>query len=120
MDKLFVSFGAEILKVVEGRVSTEVDARLSFDMERQVAKALRLIALYEELGVSKDRVLIKLSSTWEGIKAAEVLERDHGIHCNLTLLFSFAQVRIREKIWLCNFHGCLIFRQLHAPRLRSP
>jgi len=91
MDKLFVSFGAEILKVVEGRVSTEVDARLSFDMERQVAKALKLIALYEELGVSKERVLIKLSSTWEGIKAAEILERDHGIHCNLTLLFSFAQ-----------------------------
>ena len=100
MDKLFVSFGAEILKVVEGRVSTEVDARLSFDMERQVAKALKLIALYEELGVSKDRVLIKLSSTWEGIKAAEVLERDHGIHCNLTLLFSFAQVRRKDFVFL--------------------
>jgi len=91
MDKMFVGFGAEILKVVEGRVSTEVDARLSFDKEAQVAKALRLISLYEEAGVSKERVLIKLSSTWEGIKAAEVLERDHGIHCNLTLLFSFAQ-----------------------------
>ena len=122
MDKLFVSFGAEILKVVEGRVSTEVDARLSFDMERQVAKALKLIALYEELGVSKERVLIKLSSTWEGIKAAEILERDHGIHCNLTLLFSFAQVR-RKYIWLhvlSNFHGCLILRPLHAPKQRSP
>ena len=122
MDKLFVSFGAEILKVVEGRVSTEVDARLSFDMERQVAKALKLIALYEELGVSKERVLIKLSSTWEGIKAAEILERDHGIHCNLTLLFSFAQVK-RKEIWLCvlsNFHGCLIHRLLHAPKQRSP
>merc|ERR1712133_119298 len=91
MDKLFVAFGAEILKVVEGRVSTEVDARLSFDADKQVAKALRLISLYEEIGVSKERVLIKLSSTWEGIKAAEILERDHGVHCNLTLLFSFAQ-----------------------------
>jgi len=91
MDKLFVAFGAEILKVVEGRVSTEVDARLSFDADKQVAKALRLISLYEEMGVSKERVLIKLSSTWEGIKAAEILERDHGVHCNLTLLFSFAQ-----------------------------
>merc|ERR1712066_962741 len=91
MDKMFVAFGAEILKVVEGRVSTEVDARLSFDTEAQVAKALKLIALYEELGVSKERVLIKLSSTWEGITAGEILERDHGVHCNLTLLFSFAQ-----------------------------
>merc|ERR1711990_1129736 len=91
MDKLFVDFGAEILKVVEGRVSTEVDARLSFDKDAQVAKALKLISLYEELGVSKERVLIKLSSTWEGIKAAEELESKHGIHCNLTLLFSFAQ-----------------------------
>ena len=62
-----------------------------FDTEAQVAKALKLIALYEELGVSKERVLIKLSSTWEGIKAGEILERDHGVHCNLTLLFSFAQ-----------------------------
>merc|ERR1712241_1468872 len=91
MDKMFVAFGAEILKVVEGRVSTEVDARLSFDTEAQVAKALRLISLYEELGVSKERVLIKLSSTWEGIKAGEILERHGGIHCNLTLLFYFAQ-----------------------------
>jgi len=91
MDKMFVAFGAEILKVVEGRVSTEVDARLSFDTEAQVAKALKLIKLYEEVGVSKERVLIKLSSTWEGIKAGEILERDHGVHCNLTLLFSFAQ-----------------------------
>ena len=91
MDKMFVGFGAEILKVVEGRVSTEVDARLSFDKDRQVAKALKLIALYEELGVSKERVLIKLSSTWEGIQAAHVLEKEHGVHCNLTLLFSMAQ-----------------------------
>jgi transaldolase len=91
MDKLFVDFGAEILKVVEGRVSTEVDARLSFDKEAQVAKAIKLMAMYEALGVGKERVLIKLSSTWEGIKAAEELEAQHGIHCNLTLLFSFAQ-----------------------------
>jgi len=91
MDKLFVAFGAEILKVVEGRVSTEVDARLSFDKDAQVAKARKLISMYEALGVSKERVLIKLSSTWEGIKAAEELEAQHGIHCNLTLLFSFAQ-----------------------------
>jgi transaldolase len=91
MDKLFVGFGSEILKVVEGRVSTEVDARLSFDKERQIEKALKLISLYESAGVSKDRVLIKLSSTWEGIQAARELESKHGIHCNLTLLFSFAQ-----------------------------
>merc|ERR1719228_1028385 len=91
MDKLFVDFGAEILKVVEGRVSTEVDARLSFDKEAQVAKAIKLIKMYEAKGISKERVLIKLSSTWEGIKAAEELEAEHGIHCNLTLLFSFAQ-----------------------------
>jgi len=91
MDKLFVDFGVEILKVVEGRVSTEVDARLSFDKEAQVAKALKLISMYEMRGISKERVLIKLSSTWEGIKAAEELEAKHGIHCNLTLLFSFAQ-----------------------------
>jgi len=91
MDKLFVDFGAEILKVVEGRVSTEVDARLSFDKEAQVKKAIKLISMYEILGISKERVLIKLSSTWEGIKAAEELESKHGIHCNLTLLFSFAQ-----------------------------
>jgi transaldolase len=91
MDRLFVAFGAEILKVVEGRVSTEVDARLSFDKEKQIEKAIKLISLYEKQGVSKDRVLIKLSSTWEGIQAARELESKHGIHCNLTLLFSFAQ-----------------------------
>lgn len=91
MDNLFVSFGAEILKVVEGRVSTEVDARLSFDKERQIEKALKLISMYEAAGVGKERVLIKLSSTWEGIQAAGELESKHGIHCNLTLLFSFAQ-----------------------------
>lgn len=90
MDKLAVNFGLEILKIVPNRVSTEVDARLSFDKEASVAKALELIALYESAGISRDRVLIKLASTWEGIKAAEELEKK-GIHCNLTLLFSFAQ-----------------------------
>jgi transaldolase len=90
MDRLFVAFGCEILKIVPGRVSTEVDAGLSFDTEGSLAKARRLIGLYEEAGVSRERVLIKLASTWEGIRAAERLERE-GIHCNLTLLFSFAQ-----------------------------
>eukprot|EP00088_Acartia_fossae_P065148 TRINITY_DN8027_c0_g1_i4.p1 TRINITY_DN8027_c0_g1~~TRINITY_DN8027_c0_g1_i4.p1 ORF type:complete len:329 (-),score=118.14 TRINITY_DN8027_c0_g1_i4:1341-2327(-) len=91
MDRLFVAFGAEILKVVEGRVSTEVDARLSFDKDKQIEKAKKLIELYEKQGVDKERVLIKLSSTWEGIQAARELESKYGIHCNLTLLFSFAQ-----------------------------
>lgn len=90
MDALFVSFGREILKIIPGRVSTEVDAGLSFDTEGTLAKARRLIALYEEAGVDRNRVLIKVASTWEGIRAAEQLERE-GIHCNLTLLFSFAQ-----------------------------
>jgi transaldolase len=90
MDKLFITFGWEILKVVPGRVSTEVDAGLSFDTEGTLAKARRLIDLYRKAGVGRDRVLIKIASTWEGIRAAEELERE-GIHCNLTLLFSFAQ-----------------------------
>uniref|UniRef100_A0AAY5E7A8 Transaldolase n=1 Tax=Electrophorus electricus TaxID=8005 RepID=A0AAY5E7A8_ELEEL len=91
MDKLFVNFGLEILKIIPGRVSTEVDARLSFDKDGMVARARRLISLYEEAGVSKERVLIKLSSTWEGIQAGRELEEKYGIHCNMTLLFSFAQ-----------------------------
>lgn len=90
IDRLLVVFGLEILKIVPGRVSSEVDARLSFDTEGTLAKAREIIALYEKAGVSRDRVLIKIASTWEGIKAAEVLEKE-GIHCNLTLLFSFAQ-----------------------------
>jgi len=90
-DKLLVNFGSEILKIVPGRVSTEVDARLSFNTEATIAKALALIKLYEENGVNKDRVLIKIASTWEGIQAAHVLETKHNIHCNLTLLFGFAQ-----------------------------
>ncbi len=90
MDRLFVSFGREILKHIPGRVSTEVDAGLSFNREGTLAKARRLIELYEREGVSRERILIKVASTWEGIRAAEQLERE-GIHCNLTLLFSFAQ-----------------------------
>jgi transaldolase len=90
MDKLFVSFGSEILKVIPGRVSTEVDAGLSFNTQATLAKARELMRLYEERGTSRERVLIKIASTWEGIRAAEELERE-GIHCNLTLLFSFAQ-----------------------------
>ena len=90
MDRLFVAFGCEILKHIPGRVSTEVDARLSFDVEASVAKARQLILLYEKHNIPKERILIKLASTWQGIRAAEKLERE-GIHCNLTLLFSFAQ-----------------------------
>lgn len=90
IDGLLVLFGGEILKIVPGRVSTEVDARLSFDTAGTVAKAREIIARYERAGITRERVLIKIASTWEGIKAAEQLERD-GIRCNLTLLFSFAQ-----------------------------
>ncbi|MFT5287387.1 MAG: transaldolase [Planctomycetota bacterium] len=89
-DLLAVGFGRRILEVIPGRVSTEVSARLSYDMDASVAKGRRLIRLYEEAGVARERILIKLASTWEGIQAARVLEAD-GIHCNLTLLFSFAQ-----------------------------
>lgn len=92
VDRLAVAMGAEISKLVPGRVSTEVAARLSFDTEASIAKAHELIALYEGLGVAKERVLIKLASTWEGIRAAESLERE-GINCNLTLLFSDAQAQ---------------------------
>lgn len=90
MDKLFVNFGLEILKIIPGRVSTEVDARLSFDVEGSIKKAHDLIKLYEAAGISRDRILIKLASTWEGAKAAAQLEKE-GIHCNMTLLFSLAQ-----------------------------
>src|SRR6516165_2186589 len=90
MDKLFITFGGEILKIVPGRVSTEVDAGLSFDTEGTLAKARKLIGMYEKAGIGRERILIKIASTWEGIRAAEHLERE-GIHCNLTLLFSFAQ-----------------------------
>ncbi len=90
IDQLLVLFGIEILKIVPGRVSTEVDARFSFDTAGSVAKAKEIIALYEKAGIARERILIKIASTWEGIKAAEQLEQQ-GIHCNLTLLFSFAQ-----------------------------
>lgn len=90
IDDTLILFGLEILKIVPGRVSTEVDARLSFDTEGTIAKAHYLIGLYEKAGISRDRVLIKIASTWEGIRAAEVLQKE-GINCNLTLLFSLVQ-----------------------------
>ncbi|CCP08292.1 transaldolase B [Erwinia amylovora MR1] len=91
-DRLAVNIGLEILKLVPGRISTEVDARLSYDTEGSIAKARSLIKLYNDAGISNDRILIKLASTWQGIRAAEQLEKE-GINCNLTLLFSFAQAR---------------------------
>lgn len=91
-DKLAVNIGLEILKLVPGRISTEVDARLSYDTEGSINKARALIKLYNDAGISNDRILIKLASTWQGIRAAEQLEKE-GINCNLTLLFSFAQAR---------------------------
>src|SRR6266852_829480 len=118
IDRLFVLFGWEILKVVPGRVSTEVAASLSFDTAGTVSKARKLISLYEKKGVARERILIKIASTWEGIRAAELLEKE-GTHCNLTLLFSFAQAvacaeagvtlispfvgRIYD--WYCKEHG---------------
>jgi transaldolase len=91
VDRLLVEFGKEILAIIPGRVSTEIDARLSFDKAATKAKAKEIIALYESVGIKKERVLIKIASSWEGIQAARELERDDGIHCNLTLLFGFAQ-----------------------------
>ncbi|MFY1026952.1 transaldolase [Actinobacillus seminis] len=91
-DKLAVNIGLEILKIVPGRISTEVDARLSYDTQATVEKARKLIALYNEAGIGNDRILIKIASTWQGIRAAEILEKE-GINCNLTLLFSEAQAR---------------------------
>ncbi|WP_226690640.1 transaldolase, partial [Pasteurella canis] len=91
-DKLAVNIGLEILKIVPGRISTEVDARLSYDTEATIEKAKKLIALYNEAGIGNERILIKIASTWQGIRAAEVLEKQ-GINCNLTLLFSEAQAR---------------------------
>lgn len=90
MDRLFINFGTEILKLIPGRVSTEVDARLSFDIEGSVQKAHTLIKMYEEKGVPRERILIKLASTWEGTRAARQLEQE-GIHCNMTLMFSMPQ-----------------------------
>ncbi|AKJ41328.1 transaldolase [Pragia fontium] len=91
-DKLAVNIGLEILKLIPGRISTEVDARLSYDTQASIVKAKRLIKLYNDAGISNDRILIKLASTWQGIRAAAELEKE-GINCNLTLLFSFAQAR---------------------------
>ncbi|WP_414451318.1 transaldolase [Burkholderia sp. 22PA0099] len=90
IDRLLIAFGTEILKIIPGRVSTEVDARLSFDTQRSIDKGRELIRLYEAAGIGRERVLIKLASTWEGIRAAEVLQKE-GIKCNMTLLFSLAQ-----------------------------
>src|SRR5262249_28197065 len=90
MDDLLVLFGTEILKIVPGRVSTETDADLSFDTDGLIAKAHKFISMYEQRGIGRERVLIKIASTWEGIRAAEVLQRE-GINCNMTLLFSLVQ-----------------------------
>jgi len=91
LDRLLVEFGSEILKIIPGKVSTEVDARFSFDTHASVNKALHIIQLYESIGISKDRILIKIASTWEGIQAAYILQSQHGINCNLTLMFSLVQ-----------------------------
>lgn len=91
-DKLAINIGCEILKIIPGRISTEVDARLSFDTNKTIDKAKKLIAIYEECGISKDRILIKIASTWEGIQAAKTLQQE-GINCNLTLLFNMAQAK---------------------------
>lgn len=100
MDKLFVNFGVEILKIVPGRVSTEIDARLSFDTEANVRKGRELIALYKEAGVASDRVLLKIASTWEGLQAARQLEAE-GLHVNMTLLFCVEQAALAGK------NGCV-------------
>ena len=91
LDRLLVEFGKEILQIVPGKVSTEVDARFSFDIDASVKKALHLIELYKSLGIPKERILIKVASTWEGIQAARILQSQHGINCNLTLMFSLVQ-----------------------------
>ncbi|ODM20823.1 Transaldolase [Aspergillus cristatus] len=91
LDRLLVEFGKKILEIIPGKVSTEVDARFSFDTQASVNKALHIIKLYEEQGISRDRILIKIASTWEGIQAAHILQTQHGINCNLTLMFSLVQ-----------------------------
>lgn len=97
IDKLFVNFGIEILKIIPGRVSTEVDARLSFDIPASLDKAHRLISLYEKAGIDRQRILIKLASTWEGMMVAQQLEKE-GIHCNMTLMFSLCQAVAAAKV----------------------
>ncbi|OJJ83090.1 sedoheptulose-7-phosphate:D-glyceraldehyde-3-phosphate transaldolase TAL1 [Aspergillus glaucus CBS 516.65] len=91
LDRLLVEFGKKILEIIPGKVSTEVDARFSFDTQASVNKALHIIKLYEDQGISRDRILIKIASTWEGIQAAHILQTKHGINCNLTLMFSLVQ-----------------------------
>ncbi|EGD88085.1 transaldolase [Trichophyton rubrum D6] len=91
LDRLLVEFGKEILAIIPGKVSTEVDAHYSFDTQASVKKALRIIELYESVGIKKDRILIKVASTWEGIQAAHILQSQHGVNCNLTLMFSLVQ-----------------------------
>ncbi|CAF9905144.1 MAG: hypothetical protein GOMPHAMPRED_003055 [Gomphillus americanus] len=91
LDRLLVAFGSEILKIIPGKVSTEVDARFSFDTQKSIDKALHIIDLYKSVGIEKERILIKIASTWEGIKAAHTLQSKHGINCNLTLMFSLPQ-----------------------------
>jgi transaldolase len=118
-----VNIGLEILKLVPGRISTEVDARLSYDTEASIAKAKRLIKLYNDAGISNDRILIKLASTWQGIRAAEQLEKE-GINCNLTLLFSFAQARACAKRRLPDFsvrgpYSGLVQSQHRQERVRT-
>jgi len=93
MDKVVVNFGCEILKIIPGRVSTEIDARLSYDAENTIKRAKRIIKLYEEKGFSSDRILLKIASTWEGFKAAEALEKE-GLHVNMTLIFSVIQAMV--------------------------
>ena len=91
LDNLLVQFGKEILKIIPGKVSTEVDARFSFDTQASIDKALHIIELYKQIGIPKERILIKIASTWEGIKAAHILQSQHGVNCNLTLMFSLVQ-----------------------------
>jgi len=91
MDKLLVNFGLEILKIIPGRISTEIDVRMSFDIKSTIDKARKIIDMYEQAGIKRERVLIKIASTWEGIQAARELEKNYGIHCNMTLIFSLVQ-----------------------------
>ena len=114
LDEICVTFGKEILKIVPGRVSTEVDARLSFDTEATMAKARKLIGLYHDAGIGRDRVLIKIASTWEGICAAEQLERE-GIHCNLTLLFGFHPLWAASSIGTRNQQAAITIQGLKIP-----
>ncbi|AIN46978.1 transaldolase [Candidatus Palibaumannia cicadellinicola] len=120
-DKLAVNIGVEILKIIPGRISTEVDARLSFNCDMCIAKAHKIVRLYQEEGIDKSRVLIKIASTWEGIKAAEQLEKE-GINCNLTLIFSFAQARACAEagVYLISPFVGRIYDWYHQRQLLEP